>query len=64
MNIKPHTEQVPTPADRESQDRFMAGWHCKETGEFNFNHFEKGTLERSAYMAEAHKIAHDNGELL
>ena len=54
----------PTAAAKESMARYEAGADWKETGEFFLDKYPKGTLERSAYMAEAHKIAHDNGELL
>ena len=55
---------TPTAAAREGHARWQAGQDWKEVGEFNLDTYPKGTLERSAYMAEAHKIAHDNGELL
>ena len=57
-------EMAPTAAAKEGHARWQAGRDWQETGEFNLNRYPKGTLERSSYMAEAHKIANANGELL
>lgn len=53
-----------TAKEKEGSARYKAGLHWRETGEFNLNFFPEGSIERSAYMAEAHKISHENGELL
>lgn len=54
----------PTAAAKESQAKWDAAQDWKGEGCFNFNRYEKGTLESSAYAEEAHRIAEINGDLL
>jgi hypothetical protein len=56
--------QVSEVTAKETTARWEAWQDWKEVGEFNLNKYPAGTLERSSYLAEAHKIAHENGELL
>ena len=58
------SEQLPTAAARESHARWQAGRDWQEVGEFKIDRYPVGTLERGAYLAVAHEIANENGELL